>query len=144
MCAYALATLTQRLSATQASDVDGWWNGLAPAERDSLRRDAGRPPAGVLARFTDGESVGDDGDDATDFYEYLVNHEIYLDDGRTFHICSAHPQARGCLAAGHVPSTFQCPRRDAGCPMRALLDLAPGRDVRLSLVTDPRLPRGVR
>jgi hypothetical protein len=69
-----------------------------------------------------------------DFYEYLVNHEIFIDDGPKYHFCSAHPEARAVLSAGHIPAAFRCPRGESACPMRVLLDRRPGRDVRLSLV----------
>jgi hypothetical protein len=118
----------------QTSDVERWWSNLKPVERHSTRRDGGRAPAGVLARFVEGDAPDDAGAETSHFYEYLVNHEVYLDDGRVFHICSAHPEARARIAARHVPADFRCPRRNAACPMRTLLDLAPGRDLRLSLV----------
>jgi hypothetical protein len=122
-----------RVPATLEDDVTRWWQGLGPAERRALRRDAGRPPPGVVARFVE---AGDepDSDGAVDFYEYLVNHELVFADERVFHICSAHPEARAVLAAGYLPAGFRCPRADATCPMRAVLDQAPGCSVRLSLV----------
>lgn len=69
-----------------------------------------------------------------DFYEYLVNHELCFYGGRTFHICSAHAEARAVVAAGRIPASFPCPRASTDCPMRKLLDEAPGCDVRLSLI----------
>jgi hypothetical protein len=124
------------LSATQVSEITRWWGALPPTVRRSVRRDGGRPPAGVVARFVEaGEGSEDDanGEGVVDFYEYLVNHEIAIDDGPRYHICSAHPEARAVVAAGHIPATFRCPRGEAACPMRALLNHAPGCDVRLSL-----------
>lgn len=117
----------------RVAEVTEWWRALGPAERRDLCRDAGRPPARVVARFVEADEDlhGSDGDD---FYEYLVNHELTLDDGRTFHICSAHPEARAVVAAGRIPATFRCPRGEAVCPMRTLLDRGPGHDVQLSLV----------
>ena len=121
----------ERLSDTQAAEVDQWWRGLAPRDRRELRRDPGRPPPRVVARFVEpGEDVGAE----DDFYEYLVNHEIYIDDGPKYHICSAHPEARAVLSAGRIPAAFRCPRGEKACPMRVLLDQRPGHDVRLSLV----------
>jgi hypothetical protein len=78
----------------------------------------------------------------TDFYEYLVNHEVILDDGRTDHICSAHPEARAALTAGRIPADFRCPRAQASCPMRALLNAAPGCDVRFAIVREAESPAG--
>ncbi len=125
----------EKLSDTQAAEVDEWWRGLAPLDRRELRRGGGRRPTRVVARFVEPD---DDTDTSDAFYEYLVNHEIYIDDGPKYHICSAHPEARAVLAAGRIPEGFRCPRADEGCPMRALLDQRPGHDVQLSLVRDRR------
>ena len=140
------ATLTDRLSVTQLSDVSQWWLRLAPGERRSLRRlladDATGPAARgrVLGQFVDALLSRENGNNpelgTTDFYEYLVNHELTLEDGRTFHICSAHAEARAVLTAGEIPADFRCPRADAHCPMRAILDLVPDSKVRLSLVRE--------
>jgi hypothetical protein len=132
----APVSLTRRLPLRHAALVERWWQGLAPGARRTLR--VARAPAGVVARFVEPGSADDDGEASVDFYEYLVNHEVTLTDGRTFHICSAHPAARAVLAAGHLPAAFVCPRRDTACPMRALLDASAGLDVRLSLArTEP-------
>jgi len=118
-------------------EVDHWWQSLAPAERRSLRRPRERRSLQVIGRFVE-SGPAEASDDTTDFYEYLVNHELTLDDGRTFHICSAHPEARAVLASGLVPSTFRCPRGAAACPMQALLSESPSCDVRLAVATVPR------
>ena len=129
------AILTKRLSEAHLGAVRRWWRGLAQADRNALGHAPARAPRGVLARFVEAGSTEDTWNTSLDLYEYLVNHEIYLEDGRTFHICSAHPAARVALARGVVPAGFQCPRADAACPMRALLALAGGRDVQLALVS---------
>ncbi|HEY2514344.1 MAG TPA: hypothetical protein VGI39_25935 [Polyangiaceae bacterium] len=128
------ASLVKSLSEEEAREVSRWWGGLRPAERRTLRRDAGRPPRRLVARFAPHEHDPRDTDDPEPFYEFLVNHEVLLDDGRTFHICSAHRSARAVVAAGRIPADFSCPfRRDeASCPMRGLLELAPGCDVHLT------------
>jgi hypothetical protein len=122
------ASLIRRLSAAQVIEGARWWQTLSPAQRRALGRDSGRPPRAIVGRFVESARI-DDGDENIDFYEYLVNHEIVLDDGRRFHICSAHPAARAALAQGRVPAAFQCPRADSACPMRALLDALPGCDL---------------
>jgi hypothetical protein len=43
------ALLMRGLSPEQASDVDRWWQELAPADRRGLRPNAGRAPARVTA-----------------------------------------------------------------------------------------------
>jgi hypothetical protein len=125
----------EKLSEGQMAKVDEWWRGLTSLERRELRRDAGRPPARVVARFVES---AEDTEASDDFCEYLVNHEIYLGDGPKYHICSAHPEARTVLAAGRIPAGFRCPRGEKVCPMRVLLDQRPGHDVQLSIVCDRR------
>ena len=138
-------SLTRKLAIVQANEVNRWWQGVTPANRRTLRRDPGRPPPGVVGLFVEASEARDAADETTDFYEYLVNHELYLEDGRGFRICSAHPDARSILARGLVPASFACPLENAACPLRRLLDAANGCDVRFSLKVDaPRRERGAR
>ena len=125
----------EKLSGAQAAEIKDWWRGLTPFDRRELRRGAGRPTERVVARFVDPDDATDASDD---FYEFLVNHEIYIDDGPKYHICSAHPEARAVVASGRIPEGFRCPRGEQLCPMRALLDQRPGHDVQLSLVRERR------
>lgn len=79
----------RKLSDAQAAEIDEWWRGLALVDRHELCRDRGRLPARVVARFVEpGEST----EASDDFYEYLVNHEIYLATARS--ITSAPPMPR--------------------------------------------------
>ena len=119
--------------------AERWWRELPAAERRDLAAVRGRRPLGVFVRFVEQGEAADD--DPIDFYEFLINHEVYLDDGRTFHICSAHPAARARFAAGYIPRDFSCPRSDDACPIRALLAVSPDHDVKLSLA--PSNPRTV-
>jgi flagellar motor switch/type III secretory pathway protein FliN len=68
-----------------------------------------------------------------DFYEYLVNHEITLDDGPKYHICTQHEAAESVVRAGTIPATFSCPLGRSSCPMRRLLAIDPGRSLRLDV-----------
>jgi len=142
------APLTKRLSSRQRTDVAKWWQGLDEEERSALRPNRRRWPSAVIGRFVEPEPSAQSSDEfegVIDFYEYLVNHEISLED-RSFHICSAHPRARAVLAAGRIPADYSCPRADAPavCPMRALLDVAPGRDLVLTLRRRPPSSRPER
>jgi len=134
MGARAPARLIRRLTAEEADQVNRWWRAITPTERRTLRHDAGRPPVGVMARFVEDGEATDADDEPGGFYEYLVNHEIYLEDGRRVHICSAHPLARALIARGRFPADFVCPRSYVACPIRALVAEGSGRDARLSLV----------
>lgn len=131
----------ETLSDTQAAEVNEWWRGLAPRDRRDLRRHGGRPPVRVIARFVescDEKTAEPEAGAGDDFYEYLVNHEIYIDDGPKYHICSAHPEARAAVSSGRISASFRCPRGESRCPMRVLLDQRPEHDVRLSLVRECR------
>jgi hypothetical protein len=123
----------KKVSLAQRENVDGFWRGLSADDREALRPGACRPPARVFVRFV--EPDDDEVSAIDDFYEYLINHEIFLEDATPLHICSAHREARRVLSRGHVPHDFQCPRADLACPMRALLATSPGRDAKLRLVT---------
>jgi hypothetical protein len=140
----APALLTRKLSYTQQTEVGRWWAELARAERQSLRRDSGHRAPQVIARFVNPDQDVDNEDGPGDFYEHIVNHELTFEDGKKTHICSAHADARAVLAAGRIPAGFRCPRADGACLMRALLDEAPGCDVRLSLIPDSAPARDLR
>ncbi len=148
--------LLKDLSVKQARAVRRFWRGLDGAVQAELDRlyderaessaylNKGAPGEGVswqkLAVRTEGRLVTHEDSEPKDtfpnidFYEYLVNHEIYLHElDRVFHICSAHEQARMVLRAGFLPASFSCPFAKVECPMRSLLGAAPGCSIALSL-----------
>lgn len=139
MSSKTLATLTNKLSVNQTHEVTRWWEALPAARRRAvetlLEQQAASTPVQVVGRFVDARQRYEDVEAplCIDFYEYLVNHELTLDDGPTYHVCSAHPEARAVLAIGDVPAGFRCPFARTECPMRVILDREPGRDLRLHL-----------
>lgn len=125
--------LARALSASDATEIHEWWRRLPSDVRHELTRDPGRPPRRLVARFVEPDEPAEE---PGDFYEHLVNHEVTLDDGPVFHICTALPEARAAIRAGRIPAGFSCPRAigpSSGCPMRRLLDRRPGHDLQLSL-----------
>lgn len=122
--------LARALSASDATEIHEWWRGLPSDVRHELTRDPGRPPRRLVARFVEPDEPAEE---PGDFYEHLVNHEVTLDDGPVFHICTALPEARAAIRAGRIPAGFVCPRAAADCPMRRLLGRRPGHDLQLSL-----------
>ena len=131
----ALENLVRRLPAGPAAAIQSWWSGLSAPDRDALgclyRDDRRRRPR-VIGRFVSHRAhQRSEAQPNIDFYEYLVNHELSLDDGRRFHICSAHPRARKAILAGLIPAPFVCPLASTDCPMRAALDHRPGCDLQL-------------
>ena len=113
-----------------------WWLGLSEPDRRALRRRLRLRDDVVVARFV--EPDDDEAPVPSDFYEYLVGHEVYLEDGRSFHICTAHAQARAVVGRGRIPGGFRCPRADAHCPLRRLLAERAGYDCRLMLAARPQ------
>lgn len=106
-----------------------WWQGLSSQDRCALKQRLRYRDDVIVARFV--EPGGDDEPVPSDFYEYLVGHELYLEDGRRFFICSAHPEARVALERGRIPHDFRCPRADTACPIRQLLAEGVGHDCKL-------------
>jgi hypothetical protein len=127
------AAFMNGLSSREVEAVAMWWQGLTPEARRTLKWRRATPPLVLLGRFVDAEPGDDEASHPSDFYEYLVGHEIYLDDGRRFHICRAHERARAALARGRIHAAFACPLRHENCPLRRLLELRTGRDLRVSL-----------
>lgn len=142
------------LSKAERRLIDGWWRRLPARDRRELeasldpRADScsfSRTPnpdgssawhgvaIKVQGRFVVGDGDRDDEAFPIDFYEYLVNHEISLSDGRTYHICTQHEAAEAVVRAGTIPAAFTCPLGKSSCPMRRVLALEPGRSLRLDV-----------
>lgn len=68
-----------------------------------------------------------------DFYEYLVNQEIYLLDEPLRHVCTRQTVAREAVRAGLILASFACPIGDGECLMHQLLQRKPGKSARLRL-----------
>jgi hypothetical protein len=124
--------------------VDRWWAGLDEAARREVIQlwcHAGSDQpcvARVAARFVDADEAEADPELwHDDFYEYLINHEVYPLDSPRRHICTQHPAARAAAAAGFIPADFACPLAHPECPMRQLLRLSPGKSVQLRLLFRP-------
>jgi hypothetical protein len=135
--------LSKIVPASKMREVRTWWCALTPSARRTLRQQGKRAPVGVLVRHVADPSEQDNRwrtsalEHAENLYEYLVNHEITIPEPRSFHICTAHPQARAALRAGVLSPTFVCPREEEACPMRTLLDLQPGSSLQFSIVKHP-------
>lgn len=129
----------EALSLAGMQAIDEWWTHLGDAARsDALRlwNDCRETENGLSVRV-DARFV-DDRDEATgfwhsDYYDYLVNHEIYLFDVPGVHICTRQPSAAAAVRAGFIPHDFSCPAASSDCPMRQLLLLSSGKSVRLSV-----------
>jgi len=73
------------------------------------------------------------------FVEYVMNQDdrdfmqVFIA-GRRFHfggVCMAHPKAKKALKQGFISANYTCPYQDKACPMRKLLNVQPGKSLRL-------------
>ena len=99
----------------------------------------------VVGRFTDPDDSSDGDDWRPDHFEHLLSHpEIWpleADPWQVGGVCTRHEAARAALRAGHILAGFVCPLAATDCPMRRLLALLPGRDVRLRMISNAPLPK---
>ncbi len=134
--------LVKRLSGAEADEARAWWETLSPEEQRAVRGAAGRER--LLARFVEPDSMVELEEDIADINEYREQNGLIWWEGRAKlkFICVAHPAALEAVRCGHFPASFRCPLANVECPMRALLDEEPGRDVRFRLVHPTDAPSG--
>jgi hypothetical protein len=145
--------LIAHVAPSERAAVERWWRGLDEAQRrdvdaacDRARDDITRAttedgstlvelPLELRADFVDAEDARDDAMWRADWIEYLNAHaEIaFFLEGRRFHICRAHADARRVARAGRIPHDFACPLASASCPFTRALARRPGRAIVLSL-----------
>jgi hypothetical protein len=130
--------------------IDDWWAHLDASSRSEalqLWHECSQTESGLAVRVE--ARFADDHEDErgdfwhSDYYDYLVNHEIYFYRERSFHICTQHPVAAAAARAGFISHDFTCPLQAGDCPMRRLLAHSPGRSVRLRVsivAADRRFP----
>ena len=129
--------------------IDEWWAHLDASSRSEalhLWHECSQAEFGLAVRvealFAD-DHAKETGDFwHSDYYDYLVNHEIYLFNVPGVHVCTQHPVAATAVRAGFIPHDFSCPLQAENCAMRRLLSHSPGRSLRLrvSLVADDQMP----
>jgi hypothetical protein len=119
--------------------IDDWWEHLdEPSRSEALRlwqdcrHSENELSIRVEARFVEQPDEETAEFWHSDYYDYLVNHEVYLLDAKKFHICTRHPVAAAAVRAGVIPHDFRCPFQSSDCPMQKLLSRAPGKSIRLS------------
>lgn len=134
--------LVKRLTPAEADEVRAWWETLSHAARRRVRAASARPR--LLARFVEPESVVELEDDIADINEYRAQNGLIWWEGRAkLKVgCIAHPAALEAVRCGHLAPSFACPLANATCPMRAILNEAPGHDVRFRTVHPTNAPSG--
>jgi len=134
------ALFREALSNAGMLTIDNWWAHLDEiSRREALRlwHDCSHEESNleirVEARFIENPKEESAEFWQSDYYDYLVNHEIYLFDVKGAHICTRHPVAAAAARAGIVRHDFHCPFQSEACPMRNLVSRAPGKSLRLSV-----------
>ena len=124
--------------------IDDWWDHLDEQSRSEAlhlwhecRNSDANLSVRVEARFVDEQEEDSAEFWHSDYYDYFVNHEVYLFKMPGIHICTRHPLAAAAIRTGTVPHDFCCPFESAECPMRQLLKLAPGKSLRMSVSLHP-------
>ncbi|WP_038168403.1 hypothetical protein [Verrucomicrobium sp. BvORR106] len=140
--------LRETMSELGLDAVERWWEDLDESGRRDVielwqeTASAGPVEVRVSGVFVDRGELGDDsGFWHNDFYEYLVNNEIYLLDPIQAHVCTRHPLARAAVQRGLIPDDFECPFSNGNCPMRGLLERDPGRSIRLGVTFKSKVVR---
>lgn len=120
-----------------------WRRTLSPRERAGL---AGyREESFVLVGVpVDPEALDDVAMWTDELREYVQAREdlVFHVEERRYHICRAHPLARGVIETGVIAAGFACPR--GGCPFAAASRCAGGRAVQLVAIPDDGGNRGMR
>jgi hypothetical protein len=131
--------LVKRLSGADAAEARQWWEKLSQQEQRGVSGAAGR--VRLLARYVEPDSMVELEEDIADINEYREENGLIWRQ-KVHHVCVAHPAARDAVRRGHLHASFQCPLANAACPMRAILDEEPGRDVRFRLAPPTDAPSG--
>lgn len=144
-----------RLSPEGVRLARAWWASLGEVERDELT--AARSPPGARRPAAPGRragrrrrldlvvealpesEAGDEPEFPLDYYEFLVNHEVGLDNGPRFHICTRHEAGRRAAREGRIPPAFACPLGLPSCPLRRASEHFGGEAIRF--VVRPRATR---
>ncbi|WLQ17491.1 hypothetical protein O5O45_23570 [Hahella aquimaris] len=133
-------------------EVEDWWVGLGHSLQDEIiafwQGDADSPLQAAIANVREYLVASKSHEESEqveelephypnrEFYEYLVNHEIYLDVfDKRMHICTAHKAIREKLLLGRLPADFVCPFMSSTCVVRQALKRFGDEDIQLRLVT---------
>jgi hypothetical protein len=122
---------------TKQAELYAWWDSLREEEKSKL--EAFYKEGDFFTKNTIGliESVGERKvihgyvDELLDielyefpnqdYYENLIGHEVYLNNGPFVHICKAHKVLRAFLLLGLLPQNFNCFIGKKNCNMQKIL-----------------------
>lgn len=128
------------IRASEILAVENWWGKLSQDQQQELAPlydEQFVDQDQMISIYLCGRYVEQDAEEAIDsrfwinqFYEYLVNHEIVIEDCK-MHIggtCSANHAAESALRNARIKQSFRCPEQKASCLMRKLLSYKSGYD----------------
>ncbi|WP_299551602.1 hypothetical protein [Seonamhaeicola sp.] len=119
----------------EISKVEDWWNKLSKEnqiELESVYKDEPENQNQFVAIHLCGKFVEQEKTNNHDvfwvnhFYEYIVNHEIIIDQKPKLYVCSAYKEAENAIRTGIIKKEFLCPELNKNCQMRKILDLENG------------------
>ena len=122
----------------ELTNVENWWQKLSPENQKELsavyNEEIETDNQKVAIQFC-GKFVEQEPTESTDtywinhFYEYIVNHELIVDEYELIggYTCSVNQAAENAIRTGLLQKDFVCPDGSSSCLMRKLLQLKNGR-----------------
>lgn len=124
--------LTSVVPIQEILNVQNWWNKLSEEnqiELASIYNQEEEDQEQLVAIHLCGKFVEQEEPNNQDafwvnhFYEYIVNHELIIDDKPKLMICSANMEAENAIRNGMIKKGFSCPEHNKSCLMKNILSL---------------------
>jgi len=114
--------------------AENWWNKLSEENQYDLkelydedsRSDSGTVSIYLCGKFVEQETKNEDSMFWINyFYDYIVNHELVIDEYKVHHggICSRTKAAENAIRAGKLDNKFECPLNNCNCQMKKIINL---------------------
>ena len=125
--------LTSVVPIQEILNVKNWWNKLSEENQIELasiyNQEEEEDQEQLVAIHLCGKFVEQEKPNRQDafwvnhFYEYIVNHELIIDDIPKLGICSANKEAENAIRNGMIKKGFSCPEHNKNCLMKNILSL---------------------
>ncbi|TCI85078.1 hypothetical protein [Tenacibaculum sp. M341] len=119
----------------EITSIENWWNKLSrenQTELEVLYNEESEIQNQMVELEFCGEYVEREITESEDafwihqFYEYLVNHELIVDESPRYYVCSANNEAEQAIRKGVIRKDFVCPESNKNCLMRKIIDFKKG------------------
>jgi hypothetical protein len=131
-----------KLSSQEKSEAEDWWHSLdyenkAELTKSYLIEKVKQQEPHTLTfygKFVEGnEPYGKDEFWVLELYEYLVNHEIYIQELQLHvgGVCTSQKAAQKSTQKGFIDANFSCPLGKTDCRMREPLKYGEGKSLKL-------------